>query len=71
MQYWPLCAIIPTNDRKEKSLAGVTAPWTGGCHADCEKDTGQLFAHAARKKEHQLAGRVLTVCVYLCAGGFL
>ena len=37
MEYWPLCAIIPTNDRKEKSLAGVTAPWTRGCRADCEE----------------------------------
>lgn len=37
MDYWPLCAIISTNDRKEKSLAGVTAPWMGGCRADCEK----------------------------------
>lgn len=37
MEYWPLCAIISTNDRKEKSLAGVTAPWMGGCRADCEK----------------------------------
>ena len=64
MEYWPLCAIIPTNDRKEKSLAGVTAPWTGGCRADCEKDTGLLFAQAARRKEHQhLTGVLTVVCV--------
>ena len=67
MESWPLCAIILTNDRKEKSLAGIAALQTGGCHADCDKDTGHFFAHAARKNEHQHPARVFTVC--LCVIG--
>lgn len=71
MEYWPLPAIISTNDRKEKSLAGVTAPWTGEAVVPTEKKkalAGCLPMLRGRKSTNILLQRSPYACI--SEGGF-
>lgn len=65
MEQRPLCAIIPTNGRKETSLVAVPIPLTGPCHAaqEGEERRSVVCPHCeGGKSSKTLMDRSTNVC---------